>query len=155
MGFLFEIFNDQNQSTNFRIPKIAMALDNFEHFLLPLSLSLFIFHFSFLFNAMQKIKKLEIIWRQTNLMTDYGHWLFVRVCVYLSHEWKKKNNFWIFTSTLWYFELCASHSRRVSNHHLLFGCDKWLLINQKKEWTQIKRKSDQQIEFATSSFFHL
>lgn len=24
--------------------------------------------------AMQKIKKLEIIWRRTNLMTDYGHW---------------------------------------------------------------------------------
>lgn len=65
-----------------------MALDNFEHFLLTLSPSLFIFRFSFLFNAMQKIKKLEIIWRQTNLMTDYGHWLFVRVCVYLSHEWK-------------------------------------------------------------------
>lgn len=122
--YLFVIFYSQNESTDFRIPK-----NNSGWHLITLFSFSCVFCLPRSFIAMQKIKKLEIIWRQTNLMTDYGHWLFALVCACVYSNGQAG-------ASARKEKLLHSHINvgawNFGETHRTTSClrDKWLLINQ-------------------------
>lgn len=115
------------ETTNFNVPKVAGACSLFQ-------CSLF---FPQLHSASQcrKLKSWKLFDVSTNLMTDYGHWSQFRNFAELRHDEVKKN-------------FCIA-LKPIEPHQTICCClllplrsgDKWLLINQQTNETQIKHKN--------------